>query len=338
MTTENTETLHEITHPNLTTSPDNHDIPQHTLSLYHTNIHSLPDKYLLLKEHLAEHRKQPDIITLSDNYLTDDTHPNTHPLDTYNHKHAKDISVYYKQNMYVTLTDDIDIPGAATIILQIHGNEQKNNPIHTIINIYRRPHGDHNFIPNLQAATDTITTRHPTTIITIQGDININLLNLTAQHPFTHFLIENNLLTVITTPTRYDTIHKTATLIDVILTQASTQITAGTISPPLSDHLPIYAYLHKPPPRERKQMQKTLSKRQYERKKQQILSDIKTAIAQAENTTNADTPTALHFQTIQRAIQQIIQSHEGKPKARRNHGVSRNYEDRSESSTNSTDA
>jgi hypothetical protein len=317
MTAENRETLHNITHPLLTTRLDNLDIPNNTLSLYHTNIHSLSHKFLLLTEHLGRLKTTPDIITLSDNYLNQDTHPNCYRLDAYAHKHVTDVSVYYKENMHVTLIDDIPTPNAATIIMQVHATEQKTNPIHTIISIYRRPHPDPDFITNLQATIDTITTRHPTTTITIQGDININLLKLTSQHKFTHFIIENNLHTTITTPTRYNTIHESATLIDVVLTQAATHITSGTISPPLSDHLPTYAIIHNPPPRKQKQKQATLSKRRYEKNKDKILSDIKSAITRAQTTIDADAPATEHFHLIQQTIQQIIRQHECIPNPRR---------------------
>jgi hypothetical protein len=100
-------------------------------------------------------------------------------------------------------------------------------------------------VKNLQKAVDTILTKTPTTSITIQGDINIDLLTLKTTDPFYFFLLENNLNTTITTPTRYDPVHKTSTLIDVILTTLNeTHTTSGTVSPPISDHLQTYVILH----------------------------------------------------------------------------------------------
>ena len=116
--------------------------------------------------------------------------------------------------MHITFDDDLHIPEVNTIILQIHSNNQKNNPIHTIINMYRRPHHNPTFIQDTQSIINTILENNPKTTITITGDININLLTLTPESPFLHFLLENNLHTTITIPTRYDDKHNTATLID----------------------------------------------------------------------------------------------------------------------------
>jgi hypothetical protein len=100
--------------------------------------------------------------------------------------------------MHVTFIENSSFPKAATIILQIHKDNKKNNPIHTIINIYRRPRIDPDFIPNMQLVIDNIYKKSPTTSITIHGDVNINLLNL--KQPFYNFLLENSLYTTITTP------------------------------------------------------------------------------------------------------------------------------------------
>jgi len=219
--------------------------------------------------------------------------------------------------MHITY-DDTQIPKTATLILHIHENKQKNKVIHTIINIYRRPHHDPDFITNLQSAKDTITAKHPTTDITIQGDININLYDLTPSSPFTHFLLENNLHTTITTPTRYDPVHNTATLIDPTLTTITeTSITAGTISPPLSDHLQTYTIFHKPIPRQTRNSQKTLSQHRYQKHKDDILPLIQAAITDTQETCSPTTTTAQHFTNIQQALHTIITAHEKTPRPRR---------------------
>merc|ERR1711966_311876 len=180
--------------------------------------------------------------------------------------------------MHITYAENIKLPDAATIIIQIHKNKRKNNPIHTIINIYRRPHQNiHNFLINLQSAIDDIRTISPNTSITIHGDININILEPTRE--MTDLMIENNLLTTITPPTRYDEYHNTATLIDVTLTTlTSIQTTAGTISPPLTDHLPIYTIFHNTIPRREIHAQKRLSLNRCIRDKDTILPHIKAAL------------------------------------------------------------
>jgi hypothetical protein len=306
----------DITHPALTTTLNKYDLPTNSLSTFHTNIHSLPDKYLLLIEHLSQYNNQPDLIALSDNYLNIDTNPNSFPINGYYHKHIPDITVYYKTSIHISFLDII-IPQAATIILQIHKTERKTDPIHTIINIYRRPHHDiTQFTNDLQTAIDNILTKHPRTSITIQGDINIDLFRLTPAHPFTKLLLTNNLHTTITTPTRYDPHHhNTKTLIDVILTTLTeTHITSGTISPPLSDHLSIYAIIHNPPPRHQQNKQPTLSTGQYNKIKDTFLDELKHAIT---TTSAATATTPEHFHNIQQTIKHIIEKHETIPKQQR---------------------
>jgi hypothetical protein len=308
--------MKDITHPHLVTTLNERNFPTNSLSLLHTNICSLPHKYLLLQEHLATFTNPPDIIALSENRLTDDINPNSFPINGYSQKHKYDITIYHKHNLHISYLDHINIPQAATIILQIHSTERKTDPIHTIINIYRRPLPNPQFPQDLESAINEILTAFPKTSITIQGDININLLQLTPHHPMTRLLLTNNLNTTITTPTRYDPHHNTATLIDVILTTLTeTHITSGTISPPLSDHLLTYAIFHKPPPRQQNKTKcKTLSQGRYERMKNKITNKIKTEITKTMTTSKEDTTTNQHFHNIQQAIQEVIEQHETIPK------------------------
>ena len=285
-------------------------IPTNSLSLYHTNINSLPKKFLVLQELLKRFPRSPDIISISENRLDQHSNPRSFALQGYQHHHQTAISTYWREDLHVTL-QDLDIQNAAAITIHIHANKQKTNPIHTIINLYRPPHHDPDFITNLQTAMDTIITTSPTTTITIQGDININLLTLTPAHRFTHFLTENSLHTVITKPTRLDPFHGTSSLIDMILTQSTAQITAGTISPPLSDHLAIYAIIHNPPARQTTDRTKSLSRRQYRRNKLKILSAIQKEITDALHP--PPNTTAQHFQAIQGAMTRVIEQHERPP-------------------------
>ena len=81
----------------------------------------------------------------------------------------------------------------------------------------------------------------------------------------------------------------------------------------MSDHLGIYAVLHKPIPRHQQQQQKTLSKTRYQKHKAQILQTIKSKIESAQPATTTDQ----QFSNIQKSIQQAIEKHEKKPKPRR---------------------
>jgi hypothetical protein len=92
--------------------------------------------------------------------------------------------VYYKHNLYTTLLNTIEIPQVATCILQIHETKQKTSPVHTIINIYRRPKHMPDFNKDLQNAIDSILSTSPRTDITIQGDIHQPIQHTTK--PTTH--------------------------------------------------------------------------------------------------------------------------------------------------------
>jgi hypothetical protein len=296
-------------------------MPKKSLSLYSTNIHSLPCHYHELEAHLKLFNHPPDIIALPDNYLDKTVNPNSYDLKAmgYDHQHNTDISIYYNTNLFTTLLDHPPNPLIATNIIQIHNTKQCTNPIHTIIAIYLRPDRKSiAAIDSLQTTIDNILTEHPQTTITIIGDLNYNLLRLTPLLHLHKFLLHNNLHTTITTPTRYDDTHNTATSIDVILTtRTATNVTAGTISPAFTDHLPIYAIFHQPPHRQQQKAPKTLSIRRYEKNKDIITADIRTAVTETINQSTPTTTTSQHFHNIQLAIQQIIETHERTPKPRR---------------------
>jgi hypothetical protein len=206
-----------------------------------------------------------------------------------------------------------DIEHCRTAIIQLHKNKQNNNPIHTIINIYRRPHPISTFYTDLQTTIDKILTASPKTSITIQGDININLLKM--PDALLLFLTHNGLYTTITTPTRYDPIHHTSSLIDVTLTTlTATTTTAGTISPPITDHLPTYTTFHDPIARTPPSTHETLTTARYNRQKHIILPQIHLALTHID--INAQQTTSQHFYTIQRTIEHVIEQHERTPKPR----------------------
>jgi hypothetical protein len=178
-----------------------------------------------------------------------------------------------------------------------------------------RPHRNPNFPNDLQTAIDKILTKYPKPSITIQGDINYDLLRLTPNHLLHETLLLNNLHTTVTTPTRNDPRYNTATSIDVILTTlTATDITSGTISPPIADHLATYAILHQPTPRRPENEEKSLSRRNYEKHKITINREITTAITEAINQTPPNATTSQHFLNIQQATQHVIETHERKPK------------------------
>ena len=131
------------------------------------------------------------------------------------------------------------------------------------------------------------------------------------------FLIDNGLTTTITTPTRYNHTTGTYTLIDPTLTTCTdVQITAGTISPPITDHLPTITIFHTHVPRSVRDTQKTLTTARYNRNKDTIIPDIHTALTQLP-LQNTHVTTSQHFLDIQTTIQHTIEKHERRPKPRK---------------------
>jgi hypothetical protein len=322
--------LELVIHPQLSNIENNTTIPVRGFCIYLNNICSLPKRHLALQEHIKLFKNNPpDVITLADNYLKEgkdwkegEDPANLFPLDNYHAIHATDITVYTKTNLFTSTIPDIKIPEAASIVLEIFNTPAKTKAHHTIINLYRRPPTSvPAFLTSLQIAIDEIYTRNPTTAITIHGDTNIDLLKPLTQN-FLTFLLENNLHTTITTPTRYDPVNtNTATLIDHTLTTLTeVNVTAGTISPPLSDHLPTCTIFHQPTDR-KGSAQKSLSLAAYEKNKTKIIAQLETGIATTiENTPRTATVSDV-FNGIQTTIQRTIERHEKRPKRRKNNWI-----------------
>ena len=224
------------------------------------------------------------------------------------------MTTYINKNLFYTIDTDIHNPDMEMIITHLYNNDKKDKPTHTIISTYRRPHPQPNKIKNLQTTINQIHTKYPSTTITIQGDININLFKPTQR--FVNFLTENSLYTTINTPTRYNNRHHSTTLIDVILTtRTDTTITAGTMSPPITDHLPIYTIFHSPIALKQQSKQKTLSTSRYEREKHIILPALEHELIMT-NMNNPHTDPSQQLKAIQTSLQKCIEQHEKKPRQR----------------------
>ena len=274
----------------------------------------------MLKAHLHSFTTNtPDILTLTDNYLDDKTNDNAFPIDGYSSVHRKGISVYYKNNLHAAVVDDISMPiaRAHTIVVQIHDTCQKTNAIRTIISIYRRPHADAKFLPELQALIDAIVVKSPRTTIDIQGDMNLNILRLTPRHDVTQFLLNNSLYTTITSPTRYSSRYKTATSIDWSITTSLEHITAGTIAPPLADHLATCTIFHKTPPRQTQRAAKGLSKHRYAKLRPTILALAKAKVRSNCSMQSDRASVDERCEAILDALQTTVRQFETLPKKRR---------------------
>ena len=159
------------------------------------------------------------------------------------------------------------------------------------------------FMTDLTAMIDEIRTRTPRTTIDIQGDMNINLLRLAPDHDTTTALLSHGLHTTITTPTRYNSIHRTATLIDWNITTSKANITAGTISPPLADHLATLTIHHKHTHRQRRCLEKKLTHRKYMKHREEILR-----VAREEIRNNLPTAPAPNNATAQAILDALART------------------------------
>jgi hypothetical protein len=249
-------------------------------------------------EHMTQfQRNTPDIITITDNYLKGDINQNLFPIPTYTSIHKQDVSVYHKSNLHVTTITDIHIRQVHSIIIQIHNTPAKTDASRTVISIYRRPKKtDKTFIHDLSDMIDKIRARTPRTTIDIQGDMNINLLRLTPALATTTTLLSHGLRTTITTPTRYNHRRHTATLIDWNITTSDANITAGTVSPPLADHLATLTIHHKHTHRQKVCQTRKLTHHHYMKHREEILRVAKEEIRTSMPTgpaPNNDTAQAL---------------------------------------------
>ena len=126
------------------------------------------------------------------------------PLPDYTSIHQHDVSLYYKLDLHVTTYDGG--PLVPYICIHIHNTNLKTDKHRTIISMYKRPRVTVNtFIPDLTALIDNIRTQlqAPLTTIDIQGDMKIDLQDLTPDHKATQAILLAALRATITTPTRY---------------------------------------------------------------------------------------------------------------------------------------
>ena len=111
----------------------------------------------------------PTIIILTDNYLDDKTSDTLYPIDNYETKHATDVTVYVQQDQPHEILTAHNVQSAKTKIIATYKDKNKTKLKHIFIGIYRRPHHDNNFIPNLQEMVEEIQHKYPNIPITIVG-------------------------------------------------------------------------------------------------------------------------------------------------------------------------
>ena len=172
--------------------------------------------------------------------------------------------------------------------------------------MYRRPGPYKQFVQDLNNSLLRLEDNHPGAQITLVGDLNINLLKQTHTSPYVVAIQEHGLSTTIVSPTRLNHRHRTATLIDHILTtHRSPGLTAGTIGPPLADHLGTYtifpgATSRTTPPWAQRQPLISLSR--YEQVRHALLPATRQHLAARYQ----DAPIPSHPDVLARDIQQTL--------------------------------
>eukprot|EP00808_Paulinella_micropora_P021325 g21252.t1 len=200
------------------------------------------------------------------------------------------------------------------------GKELESQPtlyIMLLILLYTaRITSDPHFLTTLQSLLDGILQKVPTTTITIVGDLNYDMLKLKYDTPLYNFLLSNNLYTTIATCTRLNSSSTARTLLDTYLTNINSHIISGTIEPPLSDYLPIYAIIHKHCPRQERLKGKRLTIGRYERLKEKIVLEMKEEMERNDQKPGMTSDSALRH--IQVSIEKVATKYETAIKHRKN--------------------
>lgn len=234
---------------------DIYDLKSHHLnkglSVLHINIRSLIKNMAKLEEMLLESSVDPDIIAISETWLTNSKTTNIH-LPGYNfffsnstkgnvnNKYsAGGVGVFVKKSLNVSEYDHTNMhcKDAEDIWLSVSlGNKQIIVGV-----IYRHPHSNIvEFQEKICKILDDFNTNNK--VYYICGDINIDLLKYDSL-PKVKTYIESlhcaGCLPVVNRPTRVTT--KTATLIDHVYTNdLINEVNCYILNYEISDHLPLY--------------------------------------------------------------------------------------------------
>ena len=229
---------------------DNLDVK--SFSILHCNIRSLSKNLNLLEELLYSLDSKLDILGITETKLGEKSISNVN-IRGYNFFHtdsptnAGGAALYIANDLKAVPRPDIkfDLALVESCWAEIDTGEGKKKMI--IGCIYKHPTCNlEQFRNQLNDIIKTINpNRHE---ICIFGDININFLKFsehTQTEEFLDMLYANNILPIITKPTRL-TDH-TATLIDHIYTNCLQNFTAGILTVDITDHLPIFCIVRTQP-------------------------------------------------------------------------------------------
>ena len=228
-------------------------IDSKSFSVLTFNTRSIRNKLNTLTAHLNSLTQQPDIIALTETWLTDNDNTLDYQIDNYNipiisNRSSKNnkqfgggLMTYIHKNINnYTLNKKLSFT-TSTDQCQVIDFKIENRK-HTLINCYRPPQADP--IPFIEKLDETI--RHvKKNNCVITGDFNLNLLNISVHEPtekYYNMLLSNSFKPIITKPTRIT--DKSQTIIDHIWTNDL----RTDISPKgyiyitdISDHMPCLA-------------------------------------------------------------------------------------------------
>ena len=159
------------------------------------------------------------------------------------------ISVFIKEGINYKIRDDLTVilPYLEAIFIEVN----YNNKLYLVGITYRVPNTNVNsFIDKINGIIEPIKNKYEVILV---GDFNICLMkDNNHTNSFRNSLISNNLFPTILEPTRVASVHRngqqitTETLIDNIFVNTQLDFKSGLIYSSISDHYPVYIYIHKP--------------------------------------------------------------------------------------------
>ena len=214
--------------------------PSKGLHITHLNIHYLFPKLDEIKI-LLNDQSNIDILCLCETFLNGEFSDDELQIESYEmtrkdrQSHGGGLIVYTKANLSCIHRDDLEIPGAEILWIEVKNNKQK--PF-LLCYCYKPPSAAYiDWITELDSAIEKANTEQKEIILL--GDFNFNLLSIT--NVTKHWLDTTNSLNLkqlVQTPTRVT--NSTRTLIDHAFTNVQENITQVSVPVyALSDHYPV---------------------------------------------------------------------------------------------------
>ena len=209
-----------------------------SMKIAHSNINSIRNKIDDVSANLSDY----DIICISETKLSDDIQTKNLLIDSYHDPIRKDrntnngggLMLYMKNNIFYKHRPDLESDELENIWVEIRSLKNK----YLIGHFYRPPESTADFWEKFENTIEKASEENLDLIIL--GDFNHDILKITSS-PFFEILSKYNLQNIINEPTRIVP-NKSATCIDLLLTNHSSIIIDSQVLPPFnSDHSTITA-------------------------------------------------------------------------------------------------